>query len=188
MATRRGRARAAEIAAATADLLTEQGPHTITHRAVAARAGVPLGSLTYYFSSLEDLLAGGAQVLVDRQLLVAEDVVAGIRGPVPDARPVAGYVVAVLLDRDDDRGVLAYYDQLLAAGRYPRMQRVLRDLRPVLLGLVDQVLDRCGWAGRAPAERILVVVDGTILGALSEGRPGARRQAEEAVAQLLASR
>ncbi len=32
------------------------GPDAITHRAVAARAGVPLGSVTYYFDSREALL------------------------------------------------------------------------------------------------------------------------------------
>ncbi len=32
------------------------GPDAITHRAVAARAGVPLGSVSYYFNSREELV------------------------------------------------------------------------------------------------------------------------------------
>jgi len=37
-------------------IVGEGGPDAITHRAVAARAGVPLGSVSYYFDSRENLV------------------------------------------------------------------------------------------------------------------------------------
>ncbi|MFI8896360.1 TetR/AcrR family transcriptional regulator [Streptomyces paradoxus] len=40
---------------AAADLLLEVDGEELSHRRVAARAGLPLGATTYYFSSLEEL-------------------------------------------------------------------------------------------------------------------------------------
>ncbi len=37
--------------------MAERGVDGVTHRAVAAAAGVPLGSTTYHFATLDDLLA-----------------------------------------------------------------------------------------------------------------------------------
>jgi DNA-binding transcriptional regulator YbjK len=59
-ASRRGRyARGAErrlaLIDSAADLVMEEGLSALSHRAVAARAGLPLASTTYYFDSVEDL-------------------------------------------------------------------------------------------------------------------------------------
>lgn len=50
---------------AALDVVAEAGVHGTTHRRIAARAGVPLGSLTYYFESLADLLAQAFARLAD---------------------------------------------------------------------------------------------------------------------------
>lgn len=42
---------------AALDVIAEAGVHRTTHRRIASRAGVPLGSLTYYFDGIDDLLA-----------------------------------------------------------------------------------------------------------------------------------
>jgi DNA-binding transcriptional regulator YbjK len=44
------------IIAATLDLIAEDGVAGVSHRKVAARAGVPLGSMTYHFASMGELL------------------------------------------------------------------------------------------------------------------------------------
>jgi TetR/AcrR family transcriptional regulator, regulator of biofilm formation and stress response len=59
---RRGRgptdhARRERIARAAIAVVAERGVEGVTHRAVAAAAGVPLGSTTYHFATLDDLLA-----------------------------------------------------------------------------------------------------------------------------------
>jgi DNA-binding transcriptional regulator YbjK len=48
------------IAAAAIDVVAERGVEGLTHRAVAAKADVPLGSTTYHFADLDDLLAAAA--------------------------------------------------------------------------------------------------------------------------------
>ncbi|WP_436856971.1 TetR/AcrR family transcriptional regulator [Citrobacter tructae] len=45
-----------KIIIATLDAIKEHGIHAVTHRKIATIAGVPLGSLTYYFSGIDELL------------------------------------------------------------------------------------------------------------------------------------
>ncbi|GGI98334.1 TetR family transcriptional regulator [Saccharopolyspora subtropica] len=56
-ARRKDPARRERIARAAITVVAERGVEKLTHRAVAAAAGVPLGSTTYYFATLDDLLA-----------------------------------------------------------------------------------------------------------------------------------
>lgn len=51
------------ILEAAAEIALEQGTAALTHRAVAARAGVALGSTTRYFASIEDLRGATLQML-----------------------------------------------------------------------------------------------------------------------------
>ncbi|MER7487625.1 TetR family transcriptional regulator [Streptomyces sp. NPDC126497] len=48
--------RRARILAATLDLIAEEGVAGVSHRKIAARARVPLGSMTYHFTGIDDLL------------------------------------------------------------------------------------------------------------------------------------
>lgn len=41
---------------AALDLIVDEGVAGVSHRKVAARAGVPLGSMTYHFSGMDELL------------------------------------------------------------------------------------------------------------------------------------
>lgn len=70
-----GRKRA--IVEAAADLIAESGIVGLTHRKIAARAQVPLGSTTHYFASLDDLkveaLEHIANVLDDGLQVVAHE-------------------------------------------------------------------------------------------------------------------
>lgn len=49
---------AMRIAAAAAEVVEEKGLAGLTHRAVAARAGVTTGAVTHYFRTVEDLVGG----------------------------------------------------------------------------------------------------------------------------------
>jgi TetR/AcrR family transcriptional regulator, regulator of biofilm formation and stress response len=91
------------------------GVGEVTHRRVAAEAGVPLGATTYYFSSKDDLLREtlrhGAQSESEFPAAVAEDAVAL-------ASTLAGDLGSYL---DDRPHALATYEVFLAAARDPQM-------------------------------------------------------------------
>lgn len=50
-----------KILTAAAELFLEMSPSDITHRAIAVKAGVPLGSTTYHFASLDELLSSAVE-------------------------------------------------------------------------------------------------------------------------------
>lgn len=60
------------IAEAATTLITRDGPFALTHRAVAAEAGVPLGSTTYHFVDLDALLSAALERITDDELTVLE--------------------------------------------------------------------------------------------------------------------
>jgi len=53
-----------EIVAAAAELIVEVGVGALTHRMIAARAGVPLGATTQYFATLDELRSEALRHLV----------------------------------------------------------------------------------------------------------------------------
>src|SRR5919202_4487206 len=59
--TPKGERRRYALVSAAADLLCEGGFEAVRHRAVAERAGLPLASTTYYFSSLEELVTAAVE-------------------------------------------------------------------------------------------------------------------------------
>lgn len=63
-----GRKKAIELAAA--ELIAHEGTKKLTHRRVAERAGVPLGSTTQYFSSIDELRRAA---LAELARLIEED-------------------------------------------------------------------------------------------------------------------
>jgi len=64
----RGQERRDEIARAVIDVVAEHGGRGLTHRKVAEAAGVPLGSTTYHFETLDDLIMAGLELAADRNL------------------------------------------------------------------------------------------------------------------------
>lgn len=55
--------RKVNIARAALDLLAEGGLRAVTHRTVAARVGVPLGSVTYYYATLDDVVVAAFELM-----------------------------------------------------------------------------------------------------------------------------
>ena len=83
----RGAARRREILEATVRVIGRGGVEAVEHRAVAAEAGVPLGSTTYYFDSKADMVAQALHHVADREtervqeqtrVLLAEEDPAGL--------------------------------------------------------------------------------------------------------------
>ncbi|MFC7557609.1 TetR/AcrR family transcriptional regulator [Pseudoroseomonas wenyumeiae] len=57
--------RRSRITTAALDVIAEHGVAGTTHRRVAAAANVPLGSMTYHFTGLDDLLTAAFTLLAD---------------------------------------------------------------------------------------------------------------------------
>jgi DNA-binding transcriptional regulator YbjK len=56
------------IVEAAVAVIAEDGLDALTHRAAAAQAGVPLGSTTYYFADLDELLDAAVRLVAERNV------------------------------------------------------------------------------------------------------------------------
>jgi TetR/AcrR family transcriptional regulator, regulator of biofilm formation and stress response len=129
------------IVEATLRVIGARGADAVTHRAVAAEAGVPLASTTYYFASKEALVREAFELTIERSLALVADHAARSEGTVVD-RLVA---LADAQLRDSEAPLAAQFELMLEAGRRPE----LRDLaahwdatyREALRALVGDDLD-----------------------------------------------
>src|SRR3954453_5991308 len=65
---RRGELRRGELLEAAIHLIGAQGLDAVTHRAVAAEAGVPAASTSYYFRSKDELIDEALNTLATREI------------------------------------------------------------------------------------------------------------------------
>ncbi|OLT54212.1 TetR/AcrR family transcriptional regulator [Cellulosimicrobium sp. CUA-896] len=182
----RGAARRDAIVHAAAHLILHEGPGAVTHRAVAARADVPLAATTYYFTGLDDLIAAAGQVVVDGWVQHARDAAdrAGRRAAAPHDAPAV--LVDAVLPAADAAEVRGFYEHLVGAGRYPTLARAYAQGRDRLDAALGHVLDALDVDRVSPGV-LVAVVDGAAVSALSEGRD-VRALALRLVAELLEGR
>ncbi|NBE53688.1 TetR/AcrR family transcriptional regulator [Streptomyces boluensis] len=73
--------RRARILAATLDHIADEGVAGVSHRRIATRAGVPLGSMTYHFGGIDELLREAFTGFADHIVAVFEQHLDGVAGP-----------------------------------------------------------------------------------------------------------
>lgn len=177
--TRRRRdpeARRRSIAAAAAELIVEVGADGITHRLVAARAGVPLGATTQYFDTLDDLRTAAFGVLaaeVDGRL-------EGVRS-VLESQGVSPAVLATLIigSLDDARAVQADRAVVTAAVHDPRLRELARHLSEQLTGMLAPTY------GDERALAATIFIDGLMWSAQIRDTPLDRPFIETALTRIL---
>lgn len=165
-----GTGRRDAIVRATIRLLGQHGPAGITHRGVAAEAGVPLAATTYYFASKEELLADALRTLAaeEAQRLVAAR--AALGGDL-DPAAVADAIAAVLAAQFGDGGAdaLAKFEVYLQGARGSALQDEARATIDAFTALARDLL--MAWGVERPEEAAAVLVggiDGLLLHALVE--------------------
>ncbi|QKV95621.1 TetR family transcriptional regulator [Streptomyces sp. NA02950] len=155
----------------------ERGIGGLSHRTVAAEADVPLGSTTYHFATLDDLLVAALRQVNADWLAELER---WERGVDPD-RPLAGELlrlIETLLDGERVRLALEYELYLTALRR--------EAVRPMAAACLDEMAAllarRTGDLGTARA--VAALLDGVILQVLLTGRPLERTEVRAALERL----
>ena len=159
--------------------IAEVGVAGSTHRAVAAAADVPLGSLTYHFASIQDLLAAAFARFVDEQneSYAARFVAVRSRDQLLDV------LVDLVVDVPErSRSGTIGFELHLAALRSPD----LRDLTESWTTHSRAELER--FLPDADAARMDALLEGLILHALLATRPPERAEVVEQVGGALPAR
>lgn len=127
-------ARRREIVAAAAELIVEVGADGITHRMVAARAGVPLGSTTQHFDTLDDLRSAALRALADE----VDARLDGVRIALAERGTTPAVIADLIGDGlDDARAVKADRAVVTAAVHDPRLRELARHLSEQLVGILE---------------------------------------------------
>ncbi|MFI9535287.1 TetR/AcrR family transcriptional regulator [Nocardia fusca] len=189
--TPKGERRRQALVAAAAELLLEGGFDAVRHRSVATRAELPLASTTYYFESLEDLIARAVEFSGNAELEAMRRRI----GEVTHRRRGAEATVDLVLDLligpegvdEDARGrLIARYERTVASARHPELREVQLRLRGQLDELLSDVLRRSDRVVRPEQlRRLVAVVDGAVVAALSESDPQPRRPARGALLEVI---
>jgi TetR/AcrR family transcriptional regulator, regulator of biofilm formation and stress response len=155
-----GRRRA--IIDAAAALVAEVGVDGLTHRLVAARAGVPLGATTYYFATLDDLRLTTLSHVCEINAAYLRSWAEAIRASADVAATLAELTADYLADRSR---ALADTELYLAAIRRPELRPQARIWFDGLVALLSE------RSGPAAATAAAYLIDGAIIRALSDQRP-----------------
>ena len=177
MARRYDPERRQRIIDAAIRVVGERGIAGLSHRAVAAAADVPLGSTTYHFATLDDLLVAALRQINTALFADFGQRVARI-APDADLATELADLVGELLTGQRERSVLEYEVYLTALRRAP--------VRPIAAESVDGMVDVIApRTDRATAQALVALIDGISLQVLLTGRDYDREQARAMIARLL---
>jgi TetR/AcrR family transcriptional regulator, regulator of biofilm formation and stress response len=173
----RGQERVEQILRAALVVIGRGGVGAVTHRSVAEEAGVPLGSLTYYFTSKQELLREALRLHVREDAGRLRRVAAELLEEQASGEQVVRTFAALLGDGHPD---IAQFELYLEAVRDPE----LRDVAAESLRAYAEVAELALRAAGVPEpERAAGVIVATIDG-LGVHRGAAGDQAPDLAASL----
>lgn len=188
--TPKGERRRFALVSAAADLLCEGGFDAVRHRAVARRAGLPLASTTYYFSSLDDLIARAVEHIGEREAEQLRARVAMLSRRRRGAESTADILVDLLVDDVAGQRVseqlISRYERYIACARHPLLRDIQRRILRQRTDAVVEVIERSGRSVRAEFLAALVnAVDGAVVAALVADGDGPRATARATLIDVI---
>lgn len=188
--TPKGERRRYALVSAAAELLCEGGFEAVRHRAVARRAGLPLASTTYYFSSLDDLICNAVAHVGMLEVAQLRARVATLsrrrRGP----ETIADLLVDLLVG--DESGphlteqLISRYESCIACARLSALREIQRRNLRQRVDAIAEVIGRSGRTVRLGLVSALVfAVDGAVISALVDDEQNPRAVARATLIDII---
>jgi DNA-binding transcriptional regulator YbjK len=161
---------------AALDVVAEYGLAGTTHRHIAVRADVPLGSVTYHFSSLADLQAQAFARHVELQAAKSEDLFKEVETP--------EQFIEVLVDLVHGgparhRSAVLGFELHLAALRNPELRVLTREWTRASRAVLAR------FTSQDTAIHLDALLEGMIMHALLAAGPETREATRAAIVQVL---
>ncbi|MGC4067188.1 MAG: TetR family transcriptional regulator [Polyangiaceae bacterium] len=152
---------ATQILEATLRLIAKGGVDAVRYRDVASESGVPLGTISYQFSSREELIRSAFKhhLTENETVLRNSAAAASVREPRDVAKLMANVLEAEWVD--PERMHLAEYELLVYASRDPEMAEMLVQWDRKLISEFAKILEGVGvTAPLSTAETLLEMARG----------------------------
>ncbi len=188
-ATSKGEQRRRNIVDAAVELLREGGISAIRHRAVAERAGVPLSATTYYFKSIDDLVASAIERCSiyehERMQELVDHITVRRRGRHATADLLVGLFVTPGGEIDRDM-LVARYERLTGSARFEPLRELQHSLAGPYVRMLAEVLRKCRRrSDRTGMINLTALVNGAILVGLLDTSVDMRALTRDALVPVL---
>ncbi|WP_052849787.1 TetR/AcrR family transcriptional regulator [Streptomyces avicenniae] len=165
------------IIGAALDLVAEEGVAGVSHRKIAARAGVPLGSMTYHFRSMDALLREAFTCFSGTVVAVFEERLGAAATCEEAAEAVTGLIHH--LSSGDQRELVLTHELYTLAAREP----AYRELTHTWMNRSRRILERHFDA--ATARQLDALIEGMSIHRALDTEPHDRALTADAVARIV---
>jgi DNA-binding transcriptional regulator YbjK len=188
--TPKGERRRYALVSAAAELLREGGFEALRHRAVARRAGLPLASTTYYFSSLDDLTAKAIEHIGAQEAEQLRARLAGLSRRKRGVESTADVLVDLLLgdcpNAHMSQWLISRYERYVVCARQPALREIQRRIRQQRADAVIEAVERSGRSvGSDRVTALVCAVDGAVVAALVEEGASTRASARATLVDVI---
>jgi TetR/AcrR family transcriptional regulator, regulator of biofilm formation and stress response len=154
----------------TVRLIADEGIDAVSHRAVAAAAGVPLGSTTYWFASRQDMLREALEYFAAQEAETLDQHLSGVLGRrLTKARLVDEFTAILVPQLGEQRWrTIAQYALVEEAARRPELEPACRRWTRAWEQALGEVFESLN--AREPeleARMFLAMLDGLLLSQLA---------------------
>lgn len=166
-------ARRDALVRAAVEVAAERGTSGVTHRAVTERAGVPLATASYFFASIDDLVAEALRTFVADEARRLSELAADLTGDDHTPDEMAAALAEASMPEGPLPWALAQFETYLQAARGDALRAPVADALAVYEQVAEAALTAAGApdaATAAPAFNALA--DGFALHHLARPRPG----------------
>ncbi|MGG5836557.1 TetR/AcrR family transcriptional regulator [Huaxiibacter chinensis] len=127
------------ILQATLDTIAEHGINAVTHRKIATCAGVPLGSMTYYFDGMESLLEEAFVWFTQQMSCQYRDYFADVTGPEMACEAIATLIYSS--EVTTPRNMELMYQLYASMNRSTALKTVMQDWMKTSQTTLEQWFD-----------------------------------------------
>ena len=183
----RGLARREALLRAAFTVVTEKGIEGATHRRIAEAAGVPLSTTSYFFSSLDELLAEAITLAFADVIATTHAAILGMH----EAGPSTGQLVDQITDfvlQSPRAAIIAQFEAYLAVERRPELGAAIANVLDSYENAIGTALGLFDIDPTPPRVRlVLATLDGFALQRIAHPRPDDREMLRAALHELLIS-
>lgn len=166
----RGVRRRQELLDACLRIISTKGIAGVTHRAVAAEAGVPASSTTYFFATLDELIAESVRSAMDAELARIRELESSITSADTSVIAVVDGFVEFVRSAPAPHTV-AQFETYLHGSRTEELQENVADIIRATRDVAADTAKRLGITDASAGQAIVALIDGFALHRLADPSP-----------------